>query len=92
MGLDNNKKSQGSESSYTLVAGGASASGEGNQMAERFRLLFSNSPWWYADSLNEEGSLSSSRTRSEHPRLGTRLDVPVRTLEARTRDVPITHR
>lgn len=38
MGLDNNKKSQGSESSYTLVAGGASASGEGNQMAEKTRI------------------------------------------------------
>jgi hypothetical protein len=36
------------------------------------------------DSLNEEGSLSFSRTRSEHPRLGTRLDVPMRTLEARS--------
>jgi hypothetical protein len=36
MGLDNNKKSQGSESSYTLVAGGAS--GEGNQMAEKTRI------------------------------------------------------
>lgn len=34
----------------------------------------------------------SSRTRSEHPRLGTQLDVPVRTLEARSRDVTITHR
>jgi hypothetical protein len=38
MGLDNNKKSQGSESCYTLVAGGASASGEGNQMAEKTRI------------------------------------------------------
>lgn len=28
----------GSESSYTLVAGGASASGEGNQMAEKTRI------------------------------------------------------
>jgi hypothetical protein len=37
MGLDNNK-SQGSESSYTLVAGGAGASGEGNQMAEKTRI------------------------------------------------------
>jgi hypothetical protein len=38
MGLDNNKKSQGSESSYTLLAGGASDSGEGNQMAEKTRI------------------------------------------------------
>jgi hypothetical protein len=37
MGLDNNK-SQGSESSYTLVACGAGASGEGNQMAEKTRI------------------------------------------------------
>jgi hypothetical protein len=57
----------------TLVAGGASACGEGNQMAEKTRIQTSFFPWWYADSLNEEGSLSSSRTRSEHPRLGTRL-------------------
>ena len=38
MGLDNNKKIQGNESSYTLVAGGTSASGEGNQMAEKTRI------------------------------------------------------
>lgn len=38
IGLPNNKKSQGSESSYTIVAGGASASGEGNQMAEKTRM------------------------------------------------------